>query len=68
MQFLYVHIEKTKNQRLSKKILIFFYKKPLKNNIFNFYTYLQHLIMHNYRIFVYFKTHNFRSLQKQYKF
>lgn len=54
MQFLYVPIEKAKNQRLSKKILIFFYKKPLKNNIFNFYAYLQYLIMHNYRIFVYF--------------
>ena len=34
MQFLYVPIEKTKNQRLSKKILIFFLQKAFKKQHF----------------------------------
>lgn len=34
MQFLYVPIEKAKNQRLSKKILIFFLQKAFKKQHF----------------------------------
>lgn len=34
MQSLYVHIEKAKNQRLSKKILIFFLQKAFKKHHF----------------------------------
>ena len=48
------HRKSQKSTIKQKDFNFFFYKKPLKNNIFNFYAYLQYLIMHNYRIFVYF--------------